>query len=988
MNRTTSLKLFSFSHRLAAHSLLLALSLLLLPLGTLAIAADQSVTTTATSGAGSLPQAVADVGDGEDVIFQPTVAGETITLSSDLDVNRSMNFTNNTGGGVTVDLGGNRMTVADGSVIGLASSLTIETTNASANASAIYSYSNCTIDKFSGAISATSVDGRAKGLNAQKISISDGFSGYISASSTNGRAYGIEFYDSIDIAGGLSGTITATSNEDSASGLNGSAMNISGGLSGNITANSNDGRAYGILSYDSVSITGGLSGTISATSGSDYSRCIIANYIGIDGGLSGTITATSARSSYPYACGMLSYGRIDGGNADTPLVITGSVIARTDSGGTSWAAIQGSGINLKLDEGGTLSAKSAVLSTGTAEDRVELVAGCTVVGDINLGNGNNDVLILSGTNGYTMYDDDIYGVENINATGGNWVLNKRISGDVALNISGGTLTLNDSNYYTGGTTVSGGKLIINGQITGDLNITGGSVGGTGQIGNLVNSGTLAPGNSIGTLNVGGNYTQNVGSTLEVEVNDAGQSDLVDVGGTATIHGGAIDVQAESGTYTLGQTYTVLDADGGVNGTFDALFDNLADYNFRLVYNANSVQLVLVEGYTALAQTSNQLSVANYLDDYAGSATGDFRSIMGRINVLSASEARAAFDSMSGELYGSLSTVGIENTDRFLRTVASRLRARSLAGRFTYETSDTWEDSSSDQTLARGQDTCASERVNRWLPWAEGYGVGAKIASDGNASGLEYSVGGMTYGFESELDEHTLLGFMAGYSKTFVNLDALENHGEIKSAQAGLYMNHHSDVGYATGIAAYGYNAYDTWRRIQIGSLARLARAEYEGNEFSFYFETGRNFQCQVVYLQPFVALQYIQLHQNGFDESGADSVNLSVGGIGADSFRGLLGTRLVGCFQTNTGQACTIEGRALWRHEFLNEARVLDAEFAGQPDGSFAISGVNVDRDAAILGGGLTYCLTKNAKLYGNYDLLFSQNYAAHTSSAGLMLAW
>ena len=51
----------------------------------------------------------------------------------------------------------------------------------------------------------------------------------------------------------------------------------------------------------------------------------------------------------------------------------------------------------------------------------------------------------------------------------------------------------------------------------------GTLGGNGTIGgNVVNAGTLAPGNSIGLLTVNGSYTQMPGSTYQVEVNNAGQ----------------------------------------------------------------------------------------------------------------------------------------------------------------------------------------------------------------------------------------------------------------------------------------------------------------------------------------------------------------------------------------------------------------------------------------------------------------------------------
>jgi outer membrane autotransporter protein len=52
---------------------------------------------------------------------------------------------------------------------------------------------------------------------------------------------------------------------------------------------------------------------------------------------------------------------------------------------------------------------------------------------------------------------------------------------------------------------------------------------------VTNSGILAPGNSIGTTTIVGNYTHAAGATYTVEANAAGQSDKLIVTGTATLN---------------------------------------------------------------------------------------------------------------------------------------------------------------------------------------------------------------------------------------------------------------------------------------------------------------------------------------------------------------------------------------------------------------------------------------------------------------------
>ena len=112
-------------------------------------------------------------------------------------------------------------------------------------------------------------------------------------------------------------------------------------------------------------------------------------------------------------------------------------------------------------------------------------------------------------------------------------LNVSVDKTVATTISGpgglektgnASLSLTGANTYTGSTVVGGRTLSMNGSLTSNVTVLpGGSLGGNGTIdGNVVVQGTLAPGNSIGTLGVRGNFTQAAGSTYAVEVNAAGR----------------------------------------------------------------------------------------------------------------------------------------------------------------------------------------------------------------------------------------------------------------------------------------------------------------------------------------------------------------------------------------------------------------------------------------------------------------------------------
>ena len=590
------------------------------------------------------------------------------------------------------------------------------------------------------------------------------------------------------------------------------------------------------------------------------------------------------------------------------------------------------------------------------------------------------------------------------------VLGYSASPAILTKTGSGTMTMTGSSTVSNvDVNVDGGTLEFNRTMTdhtmtvGEVDAsTRGTLTGVGTVHDLVNNlgGTLAAGNAgnrYGTMTVTGSFTNNIGSNVEVYITAAGggQSSKIAVTGTATIHGGTVHVHGASGSgFASGQTYTFLTCGSQSGAGFNSVdWDGLptgmtATLGYVDVAGSVLWNIYLSGGrtYRERGVTFNQQAVGGYLDQHASGASGDFQTVLSTIDGLTDAQTQAAYNAMGGELFGSLSTIGLENTENFLQGLAQRLRGQSMTRGMAFATAQAkWDDS---LLLVSRHESWLREKAEGWTTWAEGFGVGAKLASNGNASGLGYSTGGLSLGMEKWLEEDLLVGVAGGYSNTYTLLDERSDHGTIDAGHFAVYFQREFETRYLNGVAGYGYNAYDSLRHVTIGSLERTAEASYAGNSFSFYTEVGQNVRGRYVHLQPYAALEYIQLHQNGFTETGADSVNLSVGGVGADAFRGLLGTRVLSYLRTDAGQLITLEGRAAWRHEFLDDNRILDATFAGQTGTAYAIQGINVDRDAAILGTGLTYDMTKSLKFGLNYDLLFSSNYTAHAGSGNFTCAW
>jgi hypothetical protein len=97
--------------------------------------------------------------------------------------------------------------------------------------------------------------------------------------------------------------------------------------------------------------------------------------------------------------------------------------------------------------------------------------------------------------------------------------------------------------------------------------------GAGTItGNVNNNGTVAPGNSPGTLTIAGNYVQGAAGALNVELGGtgAGQYDVLNVTGTVTL-AGTLNVSMFGGfTGSVGDVFNVITAGSVLGGTFGSL----------------------------------------------------------------------------------------------------------------------------------------------------------------------------------------------------------------------------------------------------------------------------------------------------------------------------------------------------------------------------------------------------------------------------------
>jgi hypothetical protein len=168
-------------------------------------------------------------------------------------------------------------------------------------------------------------------------------------------------------------------------------------------------------------------------------------------------------------------------------------------------------------------------------------------------------------------------------------------GSWGIHMQGGSLVLGSNNTYTGPTSIeSGATLEVNGTTTG-TSITinpGGAIGGNGVVANVLNAGTVAPGNAttlFGTLTAQ-IYDEVAGSTLRIATNTV-SSALLNVSGSADLHG---KVHFDfSGGPAPGTTYTFLTVAGTISGSFTGYDSNMPALFGEIIYLPHSIQFSII-----------------------------------------------------------------------------------------------------------------------------------------------------------------------------------------------------------------------------------------------------------------------------------------------------------------------------------------------------------------------------------------------------------
>ena len=648
-------------------------------------------------------------------------------------------------------------------------------------------------------------------------------------------------------------------------------------------------------------------------------------------------------------------------------------LTNTTAQTTPWTIYNGT---LSTSDDGNLGSTAGTLTIDGGIWQVTGVSYNTTTRAIVLGDTNG------GSNGIEIVDPS-----NI------FTYNNSISGSGGLvKLGDGTLAFNGVNTYTGLTQVSEGKLVIGDSIPnnsafilGDVLVDHGAIlAGHGTVGGMVeNHGTIAPGNSIGTITFNGNYLQQSDGTYETEVDLNDGNDLILTHGIASLNGGHVQVLAFNGNVADDECdwyyrRTIVQTDDGVFGSYDSVSTDFVNLDPELVYTDNTVDLELYRNDIILANegvTPNQIATGRALDreDHSGAL---YRAVL----IAGGCDVEDSLDALSGEIHAD-TAAGILAGAQTSRLIVFQNLRNSMEQDPQAAPAPAYSAKGAKVPIES-----AAVESKRYSLWAEAVGNWQTLESDGNAAETDYSTAGIFIGGTASLGGGWYGGLSFGYTDTSLDVDDRDSSADIEGYTLAITAAKAFEIGsgklnWLIG-ASYTWDTIETERDVNVGPLSEHLSAEYDAGLAQIFTEVGYAMEvAENTTLEPFVGLAWSKLDTDSFTESGGISA-LESDGYDNDQVTSTLGLRAQRGF-TLASMPGKVRAVLAWQHSFGDESASSDVSFAG--GSQFTIHGSPIAEDSALLEIGASLNLTESLTLGAAYVGRFSSENQENTARASLI---
>lgn len=498
-----------------------------------------------------------------------------------------------------------------------------------------------------------------------------------------------------------------------------------------------------------------------------------------------------------------------------------------------------------------------------------------------------------------------------------------------LSFDGGLTRLNGQHAVQGATVQAGAAL------------GGSSVFTLAPGGVFANHGTVAPGNSIGRIDIDGDFQQSASGRLEMEFDADGGHDVLAVSGTADL-GGTLALAPMADWYRSGwsaQTSDVVTA-GAMLNQFDSVV--LAQSSPTLDFSVSS-----------LGGQRYQLSASRAPDAYSRHAVGGNERAAGQAllglasrgpdgvgALFQALDFSAADGSQVGRTLGQISPQGYSAS-----LAASLLRERDVMN-----------------TALRGLGDGMRSAGTQWRGFAAGFGGEGRQSARGTVLGYDATTYGLLIGGGRRLASQPDVA-------VGVHLDVAEQSvafrpsgrgkGEATSVGVGAQLAYRPETlsgPHAEGGARFGIEQGRMNRRVSVGGYDASHKADWTGHVASVQAGGGYRWKLgDALSAGPFASLNYARVSRPGVRESGPTATRLSLDSQRVDALRSSIGVGVSLPHELRDGSTLNAQLRLSWDREWLDRDVVQSARFSAAPDVSFKAVNAVLPRDSMSLRAGVAW---------------------------------
>jgi outer membrane autotransporter protein len=613
-------------------------------------------------------------------------------------------------------------------------------------------------------------------------------------------------------------------------------------------------------------------------------------------------------------------------------------------------------------------------------------AGTLTLTGTNTYNGGTSVLDggLTGTAASLQGDIDNEGIVTFDqTTDGTYSGAMTGHGNFEKEGSANLIITGNSGAWSGSTHVNDGRLSVNGTLGSLVSVgSGGTLGGSGMIGAAVVDGTFAPGNSIDQINVTGDLSFGTGSTLEIEYSTT-DADRIDVGGNLNIAAGStLELKGLSGTYgaTTGP-YTILTATGTITGTFNPVHNDLAFLDADVDYNAHDILLSLVRNdtdFSEVAEDKEQAGVANAVEDL-----GAGNDIYDAFTGLTASEARDALDSLSGEHNAGVAGAMAESAGVIQSALSTHMNGLNHGN----NTGDT-------AALAAPSDTYVAAYMepaaggSGWdtpQMWFEMIGTIGHSSQDNSAPAQDRHSYGALAGVDIPMEAGGYYGFFAGYETGEIETDTERASSELGNYHLGVYATQPYTNGWIiSGGVGATYHDIDSQRYVVFPGFEGAPSGETQGQTLSGFIEAAHTMDLQGMAIEPFANVSLTYSHMDGYDEENGNGAELSVDSVTNTVPATVLGVR-TGKQVRISDSTVNLTGSLGWQHSYGDTDNESQMRFASGTS-TFDAFGPSRTRDSALVGLGVNAGMSPGMKAYAGYNGSLAPDNQDHGFKAGVKM--